>query len=155
MVQQVMPPKVVAIFGLVVVAMITVYGFQAALADAGERNTVVNETFTPSAGTITELENSNLNGAYYENTTSVYNDASPPDEMDRGTDYRWYESNGTVEAVSGGGLDGESSATISYQYQQTTGEQRGIAKVLSMLGPFLEVGMILGGVMLLLAFLKV
>lgn len=147
-----MPPKVVAIFGLVVVAMLAAYGFQAALADAGEDYTVVNETFTPGAGTITELENSNLTGGYYDNATEVYDGNGT--EMDAGTDYTWLESNGTIRTLAGGGLDGDSEATITYSYQQTSKEQRGIAKALTALGPLVEVGMILGGVMLLLGILR-
>lgn len=147
-----MPPKVVAVFGLAIVAILAVYGFQAALADAGENNLVVNETFTPSASTVTELDNSGQTGAYYDNETTVYDENSTV--MDRGSDYLWYESNGTVEAVSGGGLDGDSEATITYAYQQTTSEQRGIAEALTILGPFVEVGMVFGGIVLLLAILK-
>lgn len=127
-----MARAVAAIFALAVLAMLAVGGFQVALENAGEDHTVTNETWTPSPGSVTQLDNSERTGAYYDNETTVYNTTgSTAEEMDEGTDYVWFEGNGTVKAVSGGGLDGATEATISYSFQQTTEEQRQWARALS------------------------
>lgn len=147
-----MARTVVAILGIVVVAIFVIYGFQAALATAGKDYVVTNETWQPDAGNVTQLENSGLPGGYYGNETAVYDENQTL--QDRGTDYVWFQSNGTVKALTGGGLDGDSSATISYTYQQTTEEQRGMAKVLNMVPTFLVVVIPLLGVGLLLSLLS-
>lgn len=120
-----MARAVAGIFALAIVAMLAVGGFQVALENAGEDHSVTNETWTPNTGSVTQLDNSERAGAYYDNETAVYNTTGTSAvEMEEGTDYVWFESNGTVKAVSGGGLDGATEATISYSFQQTTEEQR-------------------------------
>lgn len=139
-----MTKAVVAILALVILSVGGVYATQAALEDAGEDELVVNETWTPDAGNVTHLENSNRKGAYYSTNVTVYDENGT--EMDAGTDYEWFTRNGTVKAVVGGGLDGDTEATITYAYQQTTAEQRALAGALanipSMLGIILPVGIV-------------
>lgn len=124
-----MSRAIAAIFALLILAVGGAYALQASLENAGDDTLVTNETWTPSAGSVTQLDNSDLTGAYYSNETTVYDENDTL--QDRGTDYLWYADNGTVEAVVGGGLDGDSSATITYEFQQTTAEQRGFAGMLS------------------------
>jgi len=124
-----MTRAIAAIFVLLLVAVGGVYGLQTALEDAGENELVVNESWTPNAGSITVLDESERTGAYYANDTVVYGENDT--EMDRGDDYEWFDTNGTVKAVVGGDLDGDSTALITYAYQQTTGEQRQLTAMLS------------------------
>lgn len=138
-----MSRAVVGLLALVILSIGGVYATQAALENAGEDHFVTNETWTPDAGNVTTLEESNRNGAYYDTNVTVYDENGT--EMDSGTDYKWYTGNGTVKALVGGGLDGDSSATISYGFQQTTAEQRALAgtlaKIPGMLGLILPVGL--------------
>lgn len=113
---------VAAIFALIILAMIGVGGLDAALREAGDDFTVVNETWTPDAGNVTDLENSNLTGAFYSDTVEVYDENKTLQDAE--TDYIWYSDNGTIQAVVGGGLENDSNATVTYTYQQTTEEQR-------------------------------
>jgi len=123
-----MSRAIVAILALAIVAIGGVYGLEMALADVGTTNSVTNESWTPDAGNVTALNNSNLNGAYYHNDTAVYDENNTLQE--EGTDYEWFETNGTVKALTGGGLDGDSDATISYSWEQTTAQQRTLAGLL-------------------------
>lgn len=120
---------VFALFAIAILAMMGLAGYQAALENAGEDRTVTNETWTPDAGNITELDDSKINGAYYDDEVDVYNDTGVP--VDEGSDYEWFPTNGTVKAVTGGALDGEASATITYSYQETTGEERNVTALLA------------------------
>lgn len=124
-----MSRAIAAIFALLILAVGGAYALQASLENAGDDTPIANETWTPTVGSVTQLDHSEQTGAYYSNETSVYDSTNV--EMERGSDYLWFASNGTVKAVSGGGLDGESSATITYEFQQTTAEQRGLAGMLS------------------------
>jgi len=147
-----MSRAIIAIFGIILIGVVSVAALQAAVANAGDNRIVVNETWTPDAGTVTELDESKQNGAYYSNQTTVYDSTNV--EMERGVDYEWYEDNGTVKALAGGGLDGESSATISFTYQQTTSEQRALAAIPSKIPNIIGVLTPLLGVALLFMFLK-
>lgn len=141
----------VAIFVTAILVMMGLAGYQAALEDAGSNNTVVNETWTPNAGSITVLDDSQLTGAYYSEDVTVYNDTGV--EVDEGADYVWFETNGTVKAVSGGALDGEPSATITYSYQLTTQEQRDMTAVLSHIPQAMGTALpVFGVILFLLAF---
>lgn len=123
-----MPRAVAAIFALVILASMGVYGFEAALESAGEDVTVVNETWTPDAGNVTTLNDSDITGAYYDHNVTVYDENDTL--MDQGSDYKWLVSNGSVKAVSGGDLDGDDNATITYGYQETTQQQRDLTAML-------------------------
>lgn len=113
---------------IAILAIMAITGIQASLETAGEKVVVENETFTPSAGSITILSDSQINGAFYNDTVDVYNNTGGV--MDAGTDYQWFESNGTLKTLAGGDLDGEIEGKITYDYELTTKEQRSIAKVL-------------------------
>lgn len=116
------------LFMLLILAIFTasaVPALSATLNEAGDDRLVTNETWSPSAGSVTTLERSNLDNTVYDDDVVVRDDGN--NRTYEGDDYVWFESNGTVKAVAGGELDGDSSATISYAYQTTTAEQRGFA----------------------------
>lgn len=116
-------------FGLFVIAIVGVAMLQSGLITGGDDITNVNESWTPNAGSVTQLDDSELDNAYYDNETTVYN--STDVEMAEGSDYEWIESNGTVKALTGGDLAGEPNATITYSYQLTTDEEERIAGMLA------------------------
>lgn len=117
--------------GLLIIAIVGVAALQAGLASGGDDIQNVNESFTPSVG-INKLDDSELDNAFYDNDTNVYRtDTTPDQEMEEGTDYLWHENNGTIEVLSGGDLDGASSAAITYSYQLTTNEEQRIAGMLA------------------------
>lgn len=124
-----MPRAVAAVLVLIIFAMVGVSGLEAALASGGDAVTVENETWTPDSGTVTQLDDSNQTGAFYDESVTVRDENGTL--SDEGTDYEWFESNGTVKALSGGNLDGDSSATITYEYQQTSDEERALAGLLA------------------------
>lgn len=137
-----MPRVLLAFLAIGVLAMMAMGGLQAGLENAGEDHTVTNESWTPNPGTITELSESNRTGAYYANSVTVRDENGSI--VAAGEDYRWYVENGTVEALAGGELDGDSEATITYSFQQTTADQREWAAVMAQIPRA-------GGAMLLLA----
>jgi len=141
-----------AFFGIAILAMAAIAGLQAGLEDAGEDRVVTNETWTPDPGNVTTLEESNREGAYYAERVNVYNATGV--EVDAGTDYEWYPGNGTVKAISGGKLDGESEATITYEWQQTTQEQRQMAAMLGHIPQMMGMAVPLGAVVVLLVFAR-
>lgn len=147
-----MSRAVVAILGIVLVGVIGIYAAQAGLANASEDRTVDNETWTPTVGVVTELDHSNQTGATYGGEVDIWDENGTV--MTNGTDYEWYDGNGTVKALAGGGLDGDSTATITYGFQQTSEEQRALAGIVAMLPRALGILIPLLGVALLFAFLK-
>lgn len=106
-----------------------VFAVDAAFTESGDDIQITNETFTDTtAGNIVELDDSKQTGAFYENETTVFNDSDA--KMEENTDYQWFEVNGTLKVLSGGDLAGDANGTVSYSYDQTTEEQRGLAKSL-------------------------
>jgi len=129
-----MPRAIAAMFALLIVAFGGVYATQAALEGAGDNIFVENETWTPSAGSVTVLDDSEQTGAYYDTNVTVRDENDTV--VDVGTDYEWFSGNGTVKALSGGELDGDANASITYGYSQTTGEQRAFAGLLGDLSAY-------------------
>lgn len=114
---------------LIVIAIAGVQLFQTGLASAGQQETIMDESFTPTAGTVQELDRSELNNTYYADSVIV--DDENGNRSYEGTDYVWLETNGTIKPLAGGNLAGDASATIDYSYRQTTAEQRGVAQTLA------------------------
>lgn len=112
-----------------VFAAMAVTALSASLEQAGDDTTITNESWSPTAGSVTTLDDSNIDDAYYDESVTVYDDTN--DVMSEGDDYIWYPGNGTVKTVTGGALDGDTSATITYGYQLTTDEQQGMASMLA------------------------
>lgn len=136
---------ILALVGIALFALIGVIGMNAALANNTSVTSINDEDWTPDPGNITELNNSNLEGADYNETVEVRR--ADNTVMDEGDDYEWYDSNGTVEALEGGRLDGEENASIDYGYERAPGEQVQMAVTLSQLpasaGLILPAGVIL------------
>lgn len=122
---------IIALFLVALVAMTAVFGFQAVFAEAGDDRIAVNETFTPGNSGVVQLEHSDRTGVYYGNETTVYN--ASDDEMDRGTDYDWNDTNGTLDVLAGGDLSGDSEGSATYEYQVTTAEQRSLLRILAIM----------------------
>lgn len=99
------------------------------LNEAGENVDVTDETWTPTAGSVTTLDQSNKDNVAYDEAVVVRD--SNGNRVYSPEDYRWFESNGTIKTVTGGQLDGETSATIDYSYQATTEQQRSFAALMS------------------------
>lgn len=123
-----MKAAVVAL-ALIVLAIAGVQLFQAGLATAGQKEVISDESFTPTAGSVEQLDRSNLNNAYYNDTVNVEDENGS--RSFNGTDYIWFQENGTIKPLAGGNLDGDASATIDYSYRRTTAEQRGFAQMLA------------------------
>lgn len=141
-------------FGLFVIAIVGVAMLQSGLITGGDDITNVNESWTPNAGSVTQLDDSELDNAYYDNETTVYNTSGTDAvEMTEGTDYEWIETNGTVKALTGGGLDGASEATITYSYQLTTDEEERIAGMLAQIPRVVGVALPVLALLFLLLFL--
>lgn len=143
---------ILAVLCIGILASMAVVGLQAGLEDAGEDFTVDNETWTPDAGNVTTLDESNRNGAYYGETVDVWDENGNLTE--EGADYEWYAGNGTVKALSGGALDGDTSATITYSYQQTTAEQRQMASLLGQLPRMMGFALPIGAFLFLLFLVR-
>jgi len=120
----------VVFIALAVLAATGVVALQGALADAGDRTVVEDESFTPQTGTAVALDRSNLGDTvYYDDNVSVVDENG--DRSYNGTDYIWYSGNGTIEGLAGGNLDGDTTATITYAYRETTSEQRQLTALVS------------------------
>lgn len=124
-----MAKAIFAALALVILAIAGVQLFQAGLATAGDKQEISDESFTPTAGSLTTLDRSDLDNAYYSDTVNVQDENGS--QSFNGTDYIWFQDNGTIKPLTGGNLDGDASATIDYSYRKTTAEQRGFAQMLS------------------------
>lgn len=142
---------ILAFVAIAVLSMAGVAAYQAGLAEAGEDNLEVNETFTPDAGNVTTLDESNRNGVYYAQNVTVYESGQ---ELDAGADYRWIADNGTIKALAGGQLDGAASANITYAYQVTTKGQRDLAGVAGQVPRIAGLALPLGALLFLLLLVR-
>ncbi len=134
---------------LAVIAAMGITAIQGGLEEAGDDELVENETFTPSAGSVTTLDDSKQDNTYYDEEVVVRDENGTI--VDEGTDYEWFVGNGTIKTLSGGELAGDSSADITYGYQQTTAEQRGIAGALGQMPRVIGLALPLAAVFLVLA----
>ena len=89
-----------------------------ASAVAGEQQVISNETWIPNTAAATNLVQSNLAGVIYDPDPVVKtNGTTTPKILTvEGIDYKYYNNNGTVQAIAGGKLDGLSNASIDYAY---------------------------------------
>jgi hypothetical protein len=114
-----------AIIVVVAVALLLVTGLaavDAAVTSAGDETTVTNETWTPDAGNVSTLSASNQDLTQYApdrpREIQVFDENGSP--VASPGDYVWNQDNGTIKAVTGGELDGDASANISYSYSEIT-----------------------------------
>lgn len=147
-----MSRAIVAVFGLAILAISGGYALEAALEGAGENHLVVNETFTPAAGSVTQLDESERAGVYYDHNVTVYDETGS--EMTAGTDYRWFPGNGTIKTLTGGGLDGDASANATYGFQVPSDEERAGAALLANIPSFLGLVLPFAAVVIFFAILR-
>lgn len=122
---------ILAIVGIALFSMIAIMGFNAALADNQQRTDITNESFTPDAGNVTELQDSRLDAATYDDDSNVTVYNASDVEMTEGTDYEWFQENGTLKTLSGGDLEGDATANVSYGYDRPPADQVMLSQVLS------------------------
>jgi|APHM01.1.fsa_nt_gi hypothetical protein len=134
---------------LVVLAAGGVTGMEAALDDAGPQTEITDEQFTPSAGTVQQLDESNRDGATYSESVSVADENGT--QSVAGTDFVFFSQNGTIKPLTGGNLDGDSSATVSYSFREPTDTQVGFATTFSQIPAVLP---LIGVVVVALAFIR-
>ena len=89
-----------------------------ASAVSGEQQVILNETWVPNTAAATNLVQSNLDGVIYDPYPVVKtNGTTTPKVLTvEGIDYKFYNTNGTVQAIAGGKLDGLTDASIDYSY---------------------------------------
>lgn len=143
---------IIAVIALIILGSMGTVAFQTSLEEAGDDTMISNESFTPTADTVIQLENSNQTGAYYNETVVVYDENGT--EMTAGTDYDWYTANGTIKPLSGGALAGDSSAIITYRYQKTTESQRGFASMMAQIPGFIGLAAPVFILVMFVAFLR-
>lgn len=123
----------------------------AGVQETGERVTVEGESFTPSAGATTVLNQSQLDGVRYyrvENVTVLDENSTV---MVPGEDFDWQQNDGTLTTLSGGRLAGDASATVTYGFTLTSATEKSIAELASKggnVGRFAVFVMVVGAVML-------
>lgn len=103
-----------AVVGIVILLLVGVAAIDQAAFSVGDPD-AINETFTPSAGSVTQLDQSERDGVDYGESV-VVKDENRTLASD-GTDYTWNATNGTVRTLSGGILDGDANATVEYEYR--------------------------------------
>lgn len=103
------------------------------LASTGDQS-AFTEDFDPGTNqTHVTLNESNRNSVYYTSQVTVVDENDST--MRPGIDYNWHESNGTLNVLDDGQLDGDANATIDYSYRIPNQQQRTFA---SMLGEFIN-----------------
>lgn len=121
---------ILAFAAVAIVAIAGVSAFQAAHVTAGDNITIENESFDPSASPVT-VDEANTTGAYLNDPADETVRNASDVVMDPGQDYEYYPENGTLVVVDSGRLAGDSTGYITYSYQQTSTEQRGLVSLLA------------------------
>lgn len=149
-----MAGRLIALIALAVIIVGGAAAVDSAFVASGEQTTITNESWTPDAGNVTTLNNSHLSGVVYDRNVTVYDENGT--EMTASTDYRWFQANGTVKALTGGGLDGDSTANITYGYADVSTPAQNAAslfghsfQVAQLLIVFLGVGFAFAGMRVL------
>jgi hypothetical protein len=123
-----------------------------ASAVAGEQQVILNETWIPNTASATNLVQSNLAGVIYDpNPVVKTNGTTTPKILTvEGIDYKYYNTNGTVQAITGGQLDGLSDASIDYAYVAPSKAAQShltmLAGIIQSLGAILPLLLIIVGV---------
>lgn len=140
----------VALIGVLVVFVIGVGGISAqyeqSVETSNNQTTVVNETFQPTVG-INSLNNSNRDVVYGEDPELFQNGS----EIPRDENWTWIEGNGTVDIPSGTQINLTRSAKITYNYTVPRGAQRVSRDVALLPYEFGNIGVIVGGALVLTA----
>lgn len=116
-----------AVAGVAMLVFVGMYVVDAAVDNSQHDVTVVNESFTPSGGEVTQLQNSNLSRADYDDNVTVRFENGTV--VDRAGNYTWFSGNGTVRTTAGSRLASVSTALITYGYNGHTLEQTAIVNI--------------------------
>lgn len=111
----------VALAAIVVLLLAGVGAINEAAFSVGEPD-AFNETFTPDAGNVTQLNQSDRSGVEYGESVVVRDENGTL--AAENTDYEWNATNGTVTTLSGGILEGDPNATIEYEYRALSDQQQ-------------------------------
>ena len=123
-----------------------------ASAVAGEQQVILNETWVPNTAAATNLVQSNLAGVIYDPYPVVKTNGTTTPKILTvdGVDYTFYNTNGTVQAIAGGKLDGLSDASIDYMYvapnKAASTQLTMLANLIQSLGAILPLILIVGAV---------
>lgn len=115
---------IVGAIALAIMGMMGAVAMQASFNTAGDDVLNEKETFTPDAGNITTLDDSNLNRAYYNSSDAVTVTDENGTEMSDPADYEWFSRNGTLKTNTTGDLAGDADANITYGYILLSEEQK-------------------------------
>lgn len=130
--------RLIAVIGLAILVLAGASAVNAAFLDAGDPNTIENESFAPSAG-INTFNHS-------EKTDVTYDDAADIEITHNGSvvspsgNYSWVQQNGTADVTDNSYLANQSSAEIDYGWTAHTEQQQEFA---AMFGNGLDVAQIL------------
>ena len=119
---------------------------------AGEQQVILNETWIPNTTAATNLIQSNLAGVIYDPYPVVKTNGTTTPKILTvdGVDYTFYNTNGTVQAIAGGKLDGLSDASIDYMYvapnKAASTQLTMLANLIQSLGAILPLILIVGAV---------
>jgi len=136
-----------AIIALIFVALVMVGGALAVNYSAEETAPEfdVNEsTTTDGINSTASFSNSSIVNAYYSDTATVTN-ASSGTILTNETDYRWYNSNGTIKILSQNAAN--TTVYAEYVFQDPTQEQRTVTRGLAFLtnaGSFIPLILLIG-----------
>lgn len=101
---------------------------------------------------VHELDRSNIDEVHYAQSVNVTNESGLAMVEDH--DYQWHASNGTLDVLAGGGLDG-SNATVEYTYYNPGHQQDNYIGLMGRVFSASDVLVVAFGVVLVLAVLSV
>lgn len=118
-----MPSRVLAFAALLIflgvgVAAISAQDTQTMRA-AGDATTIEDESWQPDPPNVTELAQSNLPNSVYADSVTVEQNGTTYAEDGN---YSWIDDNGTIQTLSGTGLNTSETANITYTYYNASGE---------------------------------
>lgn len=119
------------VLAVVVLGLFLVVGLTAVNQQFTETGADINttESFVADPGNVTQLNGSNIEGAFYDERVTVTDDKGRL--VTEGEDYLWYQQNGTIKTLQGGALSDGENVTISYRYSAPTPQARGFLSILT------------------------
>lgn len=105
--------------------------------EANGQQREITDTFTPSPGAVSELNESHHDHVIYSENVEIVTNISdtgntgPQFLAAPGKDYTWHPSNGTLRTNTSGVLANANSAQITFSYYAPLPEQRGLATLVA------------------------
>jgi len=128
---------VVALFGLLIVASLGIWGLEFAMVEAGTDVDVINESWTPQNNTWVEVNSSDEPRSIFEKDTTVYNETNTT--MLIPEDYRWSPENQSLWTNTTGNLSQDDNATVTYGYSQLSEDAWQFSALLSYIPLFIGI----------------